>query len=163
MRGYYGIILSMNTCECGCGIEVQNGKRFVTHHNLKTLIRTEQHCRNIGESQKKAWQTKRARMPIGTKWIDAGGYVRVKVVEGSGKWRLEHVLVIEKSISRSLIKGEIVHHINGNRQDNRPENLFLCKDQSDHNRVHRSQDVALRACLEAGIVTFREGQYEALL
>jgi hypothetical protein len=37
----------------------------------------------------------------------------------------EHILVMEERIGRHLLPSETVHHINGVRDDNRPENLEL--------------------------------------
>ena len=49
---------------------------------------------------------------------------------------LEHRVVMAKSLGRPLTRGEKVHHINGDRLNNRPENLMV-RDNKQHSREHR--------------------------
>ena len=59
----------------------------------------------------------------GGRQVATDGYIWIWT--GNGKRIQEHRLIIEEEIGRSLDRFEIVHHKNGNKQDNRRENLEL--------------------------------------
>jgi hypothetical protein len=92
------------------------------------------------------------------------GYVLIKDYEhpnrNSHNDILEHILVASKTLGRPLVKGEVVHHINFIRDDNRPENLFVFESNSRHISCHKSIFVLIDKMLERGIIRFRDGKYE---
>jgi hypothetical protein len=53
------------------------------------------------------------------------GYLMVHTPDRSTRYTFQHILVMEEVIGRRLVPGETVHHLNGIRDDNRPENLEL--------------------------------------
>jgi len=50
--------------------------------------------------------------------------------------RHEHRVVAEKMLGRPLRPGEVVHHINGDKHDNRSENLMVFSSQQEHVAYH---------------------------
>jgi len=71
----------------------------------------------------------------GGRWVcKTHGYVIINYAPN--KKIREHRFVMEKHLGRKLRKGEVVHHINRIKTDNRIENLILCKNESEHRKHH---------------------------
>ena len=69
----------------------------------------------------------------GGRYKDSRGYVYVRIAPG--EYVREQRLIMEQIFGRTLQSYESVHHKNGNKSDNRPENLEL-HTKSTHTRHH---------------------------
>lgn len=73
-----------------------------------------------------------------TKWKggrnpSVNGYMRITMPDGSVM--LEHRLIAAQMLGRPLHRHECVHHRNGDKMDNRPENLQILT-QAEHMKIH---------------------------
>lgn len=85
----------------------------------------------------------------GGKVITSHGYILIRVgathhLADSRGYAYEHRLVAEKKLGRRLKEGEQVHHKNGDKQNNAPENLQIMPSLSWHKVAHRTKGLARR-------------------
>jgi hypothetical protein len=115
----------LKTCE-NCGQEY-----VPSRHTIGRFCSTECH-----------YDTKRA----GRTTADKQGYVLERIiVEGRPQWVAQHRLVMERTLGRPLLESESVHHVNGDRADNRLENLELWKTRT-HPKGVRVADYHCAGC-----------------
>lgn len=66
------------------------------------------------------------------------GYVLIRI---GNSYQKEHRFILEKHLGRTLTREDVVHHVNGIKDDNRLENLVLTNHPS-HARIHWCTDEA---------------------
>lgn len=84
-------------------------------------------------------RTERVLAPVGTPRKSVHGYEVIHTGGHNGQQRHLHRLIMERHIGRSLTADEHIHHINGNKLDNRIENLEICSN-SEHRKKHATKE-----------------------
>lgn len=74
----------------------------------------------------------------GGKIISYEGYVRIRNSKLRSKYESEHRLIIESKIGRKLNPKESVHHLDHNKINNNPSNLYLFPNESKHQKYHKT-------------------------
>jgi hypothetical protein len=119
-----GISVSKEMCE-----KISEACRGVKKPNLAKLMKGKIH------EKTNHWK--------GGKTIHCMGYIQIKNRKhphGDHKgYIFEHRLVMEKILGRYLKPEEVVHHIDGNTANNKPENLMLFANNTEHMRFHSLQ------------------------
>ena len=105
------------------GIGINTIRRWLDKHKIP------RHGRITKIIGKQLWRRKDYRFRM-----RKTGYMFIKKREWDEE-RAEHRHFIEEILGRRLTKVECVHHINGQKDDNRLENLLLCESNGVHKKI----------------------------
>jgi len=113
-----------------CGVN-----QSIIHRNLVKLdIPTRKFCGRAGKYSGK-WKGGRYKASQGYIYVMVKGHPRAHKYK---QYVPEQILVAENKLGRYLGKNKTIHHLNFIKDDNRLSNLFLFKNESEHQRYHRN-------------------------
>lgn len=87
----------------------------------------------------------------------SSGYVMVSApghprAHTQGNYVFEHILIAERALGKFLPKGAVIHHVDGDKANNAPNNLVICQDNNYHRLLH----IRTRGLKEYGNVQARK-------
>jgi hypothetical protein len=152
-------------------------KKFIKIRNGKYKTDALSYCKNcitsIGAYRLAGYSTykhnveKKFKKRIGNIVKAKDGYKEIYIGKNypyrKGGYRCirEHVFVMENYLKRGLEKGEVVHHIDGDKTNNNLDNLFLTT-IAEHNKLHASTEHIIFELVKKGKIKFNRhiGRYQ---
>ncbi|NNJ30458.1 HNH endonuclease [Lacrimispora defluvii] len=130
---YPSQIKKHNFCSRKCLSDFSNKSINPTgYYELKDYTNMAEHLSELNRKLNPTKMTKEMRAKMR----------KVRLGTGEGKTytkyygRHAHRVVAEQKLGRKLKKNEVVHHIDGNRRNNNPDNLMVFSSSADHMRYH---------------------------
>ena len=125
------------------GIYIRQPISETHRHNLSVAMKGKQN--SLGYKHSEEWKQNKSEAMLGNHYALKGeihiyGYVWI-YLPGHPKGNMgcyvkQATLVLERKLGRPLLPQEIPHHINGIKDDDRPENLTAFPNGSEHKRFH---------------------------
>ena len=151
-------------CElCGVERKVDNltgkQKASITHVCLSCAAKQNGYA-NKGKPNANRGKVKpQSEVQKGGIYVNSSGYLEIYLgfhynPDRKSKYTLLHRLVAELKLQRPLSENEIIHHIDGDRFNNNPNNLFICEDMRDHKRIHTDLHKVALQLVKSGVIQF---------
>lgn len=100
---------------------------------LKDFTNISKHMTELNREMNPERMTVSTREKLRQARLDSGEGVSYRKLYG----RHEHRAAAERMLGRPLTSEEVVHHVDGNKRNNAPDNLMVLPSQSAHAALHK--------------------------
>lgn len=141
---------------------------FTEHRDVSYMKKNRMHlcvsCRKDNQSpiRQKIIKSKEDPKKIGTLRLHKNNkYKEIYVGVDSwhtkvqGHWCREHIYVIEEELGYAIPKGHVVHHIDGDKENNKRSNLIMLTIE-EHNNAHAKSESLIFELVRKEIVIFNK-------
>lgn len=121
-----------NFCSKSCLAHFSNKAENPRYKDLKSYAGQSAHMIELNARLNSNRMTPEVRAKLRTARLHSGKNKSYEKMYG----RHTHRRVAEEILGRKLLPGEVVHHRDGDKRNNNPENLVVLENQAVHARLH---------------------------